>query len=251
MNVETFLAGIRATESGSPTGNYTLVNPRSGAYGAYQMLERFWPDFLRYAKRVGYIPASTAWPPDKEAQDTVFRGMVEFYSQKYDGNWGLIAVAWHCGHTCADAAVERFGTGATPNQINTAVADAKGGAHSNEIAYIRKVYVKSGTEFDPDASPAPGSGSASADTAPAGGPRRKVVGRGHSSETVVRAVQERLLAWDAGALPKWGADGDYGAETEEAVERFQTAMDLTATGSVDGLTLALLLGPPPAGGDGN
>jgi hypothetical protein len=248
VNVESFLAGIRATESGSTSGNYTLVNQRSGAYGAYQMLERFWPDFLRYAKRVGYVPRSAAWPPDQKAQDTVFRGMVEFYSQKYDRNWGLIAVAWHCGHTCADAAVERFGTSATPNQVNTAVADAKGGAHGNEVAYIRNVYVKSGSEFNPDASPTSGSGAAAADAGPGDGPRRRVVGRRHTAETVVRAVQERLLAWDAGVLPKWGADGDFGVETEEAVKRFQVAVGLTATGSVDGLTLALLLNPPSAGG---
>lgn len=248
MNVETFLAGIRATESGSTSGNYTLVNQRSGAYGAYQMLERFWPDFLRYAKKVGHVPKSTAWPPNQEAQDTVFRGMVEFYSEKYDGNWALIAVAWHCGHTCSDAAVERFGTGATPNQINTAVADAKGGAHTNEIAYVRNVYVKSGTEFDADASPATGSGSASADTGSAKGPRRRIPGRGHAAEVVVRGIQERLLAWNPDVLPKWGADGDYGVETEEAIKGFQTAMGLTITGSADGLTLALLLDPPSEGG---
>ena len=243
MNVETFVAGIRATESGSTDGNYSLRNQRSGAYGAYQMLERFWPDFLRLAARSGYTPETDSWPPGKDAQDTVFRGMVEYYSKKYGGNWGLIAVAWHCGHTCANAAVERYGTTATPNQINTAVADAKGGSHSNEVAYIRNVYTKSGTSFDPDATP--GADSGSTPTEVVHDSEREgamAIGRGHSVEEVVLMIQNRLLAWDEDSLPKWGADGDFGAETEIAVRSFQTVKGIASTGSVDGLTLALLQG---------
>lgn len=50
-------------------------------------------------------------------------------------------------------------------------------------------------------------------------------------------------------LPKWGADGDYGDETVEAVKSFQTAKGITSSGSVDGLTLALLQDHVAAVGD--
>lgn len=243
-----FLAGIRATESGSKDGNYTQRNTRSGAYGAYQMLERFWPDFLRLANRAGYSPQDETWPPGKEAQDTVFRGMVEYYANRYDGNWGLIAVAWHCGHTCADDAVAAHGTGATPNQINSAVATAKGAGHENEIAYIRNIYTKSGTTFDPDAPAGTETGRASG-AVPAGGEELMAIERGHPVEEVVLAIQARLLVWNPAVLPKWGADGDYGDETVEAVKGFQAAKGITSTGSVDGLTLALLQEHIAAGTD--
>lgn len=42
-------------------------------------------------------------------------------------------------------------------------------------------------------------------------------------------------------LPQYGADGDYGAETEGAVKDYQRAAGLTPTGEVDGVTMALLL----------
>jgi hypothetical protein len=247
MNTELFLAGIRATESGSTSGNYTQRNARSGAYGAYQMLERFWPDFLRLAARAGYTPEEKSWPPNKEAQDTVFRGMVEYYSDKYDGNWALIAVAWHCGHTCADAAVEAHGTGATPNQINSAVAAAKGAGHQNEIAYIGNIYAKSGAGFDPDATAGIDSGPAASTVPDSEGEERMAIEKGHPVEEVVLVIQTRLLGWNANVLPKWGADGDYGDETVEAVKGFQTAQGITSTGSVDGLTLALLQDHAAAG----
>lgn len=41
-------------------------------------------------------------------------------------------------------------------------------------------------------------------------------------------------------LPEFGADADFGEETKAAVETFQTAMELTATGSIDGVTGSLL-----------
>lgn len=48
----------------------------------------------------------------------------------------------------------------------------------------------------------------------------------------VAAMQEmlKLLGYDLG---KWGADGDFGAKTEEAAKAFQTAAGLTADGIVD------------------
>ena len=57
----------------------------------------------------------------------------------------------------------------------------------------------------------------------------------------VRTIQQALLGWNAESLPRFGADADYGAETETAVKAFQAAHDLQPTGTVDGLTAALIL----------
>lgn len=57
----------------------------------------------------------------------------------------------------------------------------------------------------------------------------------------VRKFQTALLNWSAQALPRFGADGDYGAETETWITNFQVGQDLTTTGVVDGVTAALLL----------
>lgn len=57
----------------------------------------------------------------------------------------------------------------------------------------------------------------------------------------VRKLQSALLNWNAQALPRFGADGDYGGETETWVRSFQESQDLTTTGVIDGVTAALLL----------
>lgn len=41
--------------------------------------------------------------------------------------------------------------------------------------------------------------------------------------TPIEDRQNQLLDWDPSALPQFGADGDYGSETTEWVENFQTA----------------------------
>jgi peptidoglycan hydrolase-like protein with peptidoglycan-binding domain len=58
-------------------------------------------------------------------------------------------------------------------------------------------------------------------------------------------MQEALLKWDAKCLPKYGADGDFGKETEAAVKAFQTASGLPATGVYDEVTRAKLTGVEP------
>lgn len=49
----------------------------------------------------------------------------------------------------------------------------------------------------------------------------------------VKAMQEKLLAWNPDCLPKYGADGDFGAETMSAVKAFQEAAGLPVTGVYD------------------
>ena len=63
--------------------------------------------------------------------------------------------------------------------------------------------------------------------------------------TAVRAMQEALLRWDTRCLPKYGADGDFGGETEKAVKAFQAASGLPETGVYDEATRAKLTGVEP------
>ena len=64
--------------------------------------------------------------------------------------------------------------------------------------------------------------------------------------SAVKAMQANLLAWDAKCLPKYGADGDFGAETEKAVKAFQASAGLPVTGVCDEATRRALSGDPPA-----
>ena len=64
--------------------------------------------------------------------------------------------------------------------------------------------------------------------------------RGDEGEDV-RAMQRALLLWNPDCLPKWGADGDFGSETETALKAFQTSAGLTPTGVYDDATRKALL----------
>lgn len=63
-----------------------------------------------------------------------------------------------------------------------------------------------------------------------------------SKGRAVAFYQEALMEWDDRALPKFGADGDYGDETVEWVNHFIFFQNLTQTGIIDGV-VADLLGP--------
>ena len=65
--------------------------------------------------------------------------------------------------------------------------------------------------------------------------------RGDSGDDV-RAMQRALLAWNPDCLPKWGADGDFGEETEEALKAFQKSAGLPETGVYDDATRKALTG---------
>lgn len=52
----------------------------------------------------------------------------------------------------------------------------------------------------------------------------------------VRTMQRLLLKWDRECLPKYGADGDFGRETEEALKAFQEAKGLPVNGIYDAAT---------------
>ena len=54
--------------------------------------------------------------------------------------------------------------------------------------------------------------------------------------SAVTAMQRALLIWKPDCLPEWGADGDFGKETEKAVMAFQAAAGLPVTGVYDEAT---------------
>ena len=59
--------------------------------------------------------------------------------------------------------------------------------------------------------------------------------------SAVRKMQEALLLWYADALPLYGADGDFGKETEDAVKAFQKEKGLPVTGVYDAATEKTLM----------
>lgn len=50
---------------------------------------------------------------------------------------------------------------------------------------------------------------------------------------LVTHFQKRLLAWNKGALPEHGADGDFGKETVDWLEKFQSAVGLDTKAAID------------------
>jgi hypothetical protein len=57
----------------------------------------------------------------------------------------------------------------------------------------------------------------------------------------VKALQALLLKWKPDCLPEYGADGDFGRETEDAVKAFQKSAKLKQTGIYDQATEAALI----------
>ena len=54
--------------------------------------------------------------------------------------------------------------------------------------------------------------------------------------SAVEAMQKALLLWRPDCLPKYGADGDFGSETEKALRAFQEAAALPVSGVYDETT---------------
>jgi peptidoglycan hydrolase-like protein with peptidoglycan-binding domain len=54
-------------------------------------------------------------------------------------------------------------------------------------------------------------------------------------------LREAFIAKRPNPLPKFGADGDYGDETVQAVKNYQAAAQLQVTGQLDGVTAANLV----------
>ena len=54
--------------------------------------------------------------------------------------------------------------------------------------------------------------------------------------SAIKKMQEALLLWKPDCLPEWGADGDFGSETEKAVKAYQKEAGLPVTGIYDEAT---------------
>lgn len=63
--------------------------------------------------------------------------------------------------------------------------------------------------------------------------------RGDTGAAVL-SMQNALLKWNADCLPKYGADADFGKETETALKAFQIGNSLPVTGVLDSATKAAL-----------
>lgn len=57
----------------------------------------------------------------------------------------------------------------------------------------------------------------------------------------VKLMQEMLMKWDPRALPRYGADGEFGAETRTWVMKFQKSMCIGVDGIVGPVTWGMLL----------
>ena len=68
----------------------------------------------------------------------------------------------------------------------------------------------------------------------------QVIRKGDSG-AFVKQIQ-RLIIATGYKMPKYGADGDFGSETESAVKKYQKAEKLEVTGAVDKQTMTKLLG---------
>ena len=74
--------------------------------------------------------------------------------------------------------------------------------------------------------------------------------RGDKGKAVTE-YQEALQKWNSGALPRFGADGDFGGETATWVGNFQKAWNLSVTQIIDGVTSDLLGKYHPDRGSGS
>lgn len=95
MDIDQFLVGLRATESG---GSYTAMGPRTKtgdrAYGRYQVMGSNVPGWtLRY---YGRALSSSEFLSNHAAQDAVVRGVIGAAYKKY-GSWESAAAVWFSG----------------------------------------------------------------------------------------------------------------------------------------------------------
>lgn len=95
MNIDDFLVGLRATESG---GSYTATGPwtKSGdrAYGRYQVMGTNVPGWT--LKYYGKALSPNEFLANHAAQDAVVRGVIGSAYKKY-GSWESAAAVWFSG----------------------------------------------------------------------------------------------------------------------------------------------------------
>lgn len=95
-DLDAFMTAISGQESGSAAGNYTDVNPDTGAQGRFQIMPSNWPSWSRQA---GLGPNAPRTPQN---QDAVARYKMAEYFNNYH-NWGAVAAAWYGGPSAGAA----------------------------------------------------------------------------------------------------------------------------------------------------
>lgn len=90
--IDAFMQAISGQESG---GNYQARNPRTGAYGRFQILPSNWPSWSREV--FGRVV-----PRTQSNQNRVAKHKMTQYYRNY-GSWDLVAAAWFGGPGAASA----------------------------------------------------------------------------------------------------------------------------------------------------
>ncbi|GAA1184447.1 hypothetical protein F4556_000786 [Kitasatospora gansuensis] len=198
------------------------------------MAVSYWADRSGNAEAVGrfaYCPDHVEFFRDRghwvDAEDGARRGDIVFYDWDEDG------VADHVGLVVEDSAP---GDHLATIEGNTSPGD--GGSQSNgDGCYRRSRPRGSVLGFG---RPAYGSGPSAAPASSDGYPGQLI--RHGSQGGPVTAVQQALIRHEYGdRLEPWGADGDFGDATEDAVLTFQQDRELEADGIVGPVTWGRLM----------
>ena len=91
--IDTFMRALGQVESG---GRYTARNPRTGAYGKYQILPSSWRAWARH-----YLHDAGASPTPQRQEIVAWARVTDLYRSFHD--WGAVAHWWLTGRAPSDA----------------------------------------------------------------------------------------------------------------------------------------------------
>lgn len=92
ISIDHFMTGLACIES---DGRFTAVNPRSGAYGKYQIMPRNWPVWARR-----YLRDRWAEPTPRNQEFVARQRIVQLYRAR--GSWRRVAYWWLTGGDSPD-----------------------------------------------------------------------------------------------------------------------------------------------------
>lgn len=94
IGIDHFMTGLACIES---SGRFTAVNPKSGAYGKYQIMPRNWPAWARR-----YLRDRWAEPTPQNQEFVARQRIAQLYRAR--GSWRRVAYWWLTGGDSADEA---------------------------------------------------------------------------------------------------------------------------------------------------
>ncbi len=92
-DIQSFMTAVSGQESGSDSGDYTVANERTGAYGRFQIMPDNWRPWVTEAIQAGI---EVGYEKNAVNQDKVAQWKMEQYFKQF-GNWRDVAVAWYAG----------------------------------------------------------------------------------------------------------------------------------------------------------